>query len=359
VVTQASFVYVVSGSSAPQGFVRTGGSTTIGPRRIDLILSERAVLLLTALWIVGVLAFALRIGLGSLQLARLLRRSSLLASREGIRIFESPDIGVPLAIGFTRPSIVVPAALGTELGEEFECIVLHESAHIRRGDAYMNACNRALQALLFFNPGVLLLLRAIAFEREAACDDWAVARSHDLAKYTTSLASFAIRGSNAGVIGAFTTSGFGRATIARINRLEDKRRNGAITPSSYPIGGFGLVLFTIALIVHAFMPAIAFASQAPLASDTIASTTCHSSEIRYLSGPAPRPTAHVPDGLRTLVRVQVSVSGKALKTSLFKTSGNPSFDRAVIDAATKGTYSPQMLNCEPLAGTYMFEAKTG
>ena len=350
--------HAVERSSAAKDIASGGLASAV--RRIDVPLDDRAVLMLTGAWIIGVLGFTLRIGTASLQLVRLTRRSERLADRGGVRIYASRDIGVPLAIGFAMPSVIVPTALAADAGEEFECILLHELAHVRRGDAWANACERALHALLFFSPPVLLTLRAIALEREAACDDWAVAQSRDLDAYTRSLASFAVWGAGGGSL-ACGASGFGRATVNRIQRLEDARRNGAISLSHYALGGFTLMLAIIALTLASFAPAIAFGPQTSntpqtLATPAVVPTNACSHLARYLGGPPPETS--LPPGFKAQVLVRVSPSGKVLGTTVSKSSGNAGFDRAVIVAAQKGTYAPEVQNCKPVTATYMFDAET-
>lgn len=333
----------------------SGGLGMAAARRIDVTLGDSAVLTLAAAWIVGVLTFTVRIGAGSLQIRRLKGRSTRLADRGGVGVYASPDIIVPFAIGFTMPSVIVPTALAAEAGQEFECIVLHELAHLRRGDVWVNAYERALHAVLFFNPAMLLVLRAIAIEREAACDDWAALQSRDLDTYVRSLASFAVWGADASAVAACGASGFGRATVARIQRLEDARRNGAIALSQYALGGFALVLATIALTLQSFAPAIAFAPPTSIAPAIVASAAC-SHLVRYLAGPPPETS--LPPGFKAQVLVRVSPSGKVVSATVFKRSGNASFDRAVVTAAKKGTYTPEMQNCKPVTGTYVFLATT-
>ncbi len=344
--------HAVPGSAAAstRGFVAVAA-----PRRIDVILGDRAVDVLIAAWIGGFLAFTLRLGVASLQLARLARRSTRLPDRAGVRVYASPDVGVPLATGFAVPSVIVPTALAAQGGEEFECIVLHELAHVRRGDAWVNACERALHAFLFFNPAVLIVLRAIALEREAACDDRAAAQSRDLETYTRSLASFALRRARGGSVAACGASGFGRATLTRIRRLEDARRNGAITLSHDALGGFTLMLLALALTLQSFAPAIAFAPQPSIKPIIVASTAC-SKPARYLTGPPPQVAR--PVGLKAQALVHLSPSGQVMSTAISKSSGNAAFDRAVLDAAKKGTYAPEVQNCKPVTGTYLFEAET-
>lgn len=95
--------HAVERSSAAKDIASGGLASAV--RRIDVPLDDRAVLMLTGAWIIGVLGFTLRIGTASLQLVRLTRRSERLADRGGVRIYASPDIGVPLAIGFAMPSV--------------------------------------------------------------------------------------------------------------------------------------------------------------------------------------------------------------------------------------------------------------
>ncbi len=184
----------VTGHS-PTSVVPADNSPTPG-HRIDVVLSDRAVLMFIGAWVIGVFVLSLRVGLGSLQLQRLVRRSKRLADYHGVRLYASTDVVVPLAFGFATPSMMVPTALAADPGEDGECVLLHELAHVRRHDAWANACERILHTLFFFNPAVSLMLRAIALEREAACDDWAVAHSQDIDTYTRSLAAFAVRGVN-------------------------------------------------------------------------------------------------------------------------------------------------------------------
>lgn len=324
-------------------------------RRIDVPLSDRAVFVLTAGWLTGVLAFTLRIVASSLQLARLRRRSKRLADRGCVRVYASPDIRVPLAIGFAVPSIIVPTALAAEGDEQYECIMLHELAHVRRGDAWANAYERLLHAFLFFNPAVLVMTRAIALEREAACDDRAVAESRDLGTYTQSLASFAVWGAEAASVAACGASEFGRATVTRIQRLEDARHNGAVTLSHYALGGFTVVLIILALALASFTPAIAFGPQTSVTPAIVASTAC-SQLVRYVGGPPPK--AFLPPGLKAQVLVRVSPAGKVMGASTFKPSGSAGFDAAALAAAKKGSYSSELRDCKPVAGTYIFEADT-
>ena len=324
VIAHAAAVDVAAAAPFTQhGVARADDAAIAGPRRIEVALSDRVAIVLGAAWIAGVLSFALRLAAGSLQLARLVRRSIRLADRGGVHLYASPDISVPLAYGLAAPSVVVPVALAANAGEEFECIVLHELAHVRRRDAWSNACERVLQTFLFFNPAVVLVLRAIALERESACDDWAVAHSPDLDAYTRSLASFAVRGAGAKSVAACGVTGFGGATVTRIRRLEDAHRNGAVTLSKFALGGFTIVLLFLTLTLVSFAPAIAFAPQTPAADAVIASAGCHHQALRL-------PPGHHMKNFDVKVDLRRSPTGRVTDATVVKSSGDPEFDRALV-----------------------------
>jgi len=94
------------------------------------------------------------------------RRVSLAASRE---------VTMPLAAGLRRAVVIIPHRLVGELSEaEFEQVLLHELAHIRRYDDWTNLFQKLAEALLFFHPAVLWVCARLNLEREIACDDWVV-----------------------------------------------------------------------------------------------------------------------------------------------------------------------------------------
>ncbi len=77
--------------------------------------------------------------------------------------------------------ILVPDRLLEELApDDIDSIVLHELAHLRRGDDWINAVERIAQAALFFSPGILWLVSQLDLEREVACDDWVLQQNKAL-----------------------------------------------------------------------------------------------------------------------------------------------------------------------------------
>ncbi|MBN1867434.1 tetratricopeptide repeat protein [Candidatus Sumerlaeota bacterium] len=100
------------------------------------------------------------------------RRVRLLEARE-----PSPTAG-PALFGVARPRIVLPRTMiETWSLDELRAVLLHELAHVRRGDLPVNWIQIAVQTVYFFHPLVWLVNACIRRERESACDDLAIRHS--------------------------------------------------------------------------------------------------------------------------------------------------------------------------------------
>jgi beta-lactamase regulating signal transducer with metallopeptidase domain len=104
----------------------------------------------------------------------------------------SPRLHAPAAIGFFRPSVILPTWL-TEIGAaaELNHAILHELAHLRRRDDWTNLAQKVVKAVLFFHPGVWWIERKLSLDREMACDDAVLAQSASAQVYAQSLARVA------------------------------------------------------------------------------------------------------------------------------------------------------------------------
>ena len=91
----------------------------------------------------------------------------------------SPQVTSPAVGGLLRPTIVMPPDLDDGLtAKQLNWILLHELAHIRRGDLWVVLIQRVVGAAFFFHPAVHLVNWAIDQLREYACDDVALAAAH-------------------------------------------------------------------------------------------------------------------------------------------------------------------------------------
>jgi len=107
-----------------------------------------------------------------------------------VRFLKSLRVSVPVVVGWLRPVILIPvAALVGLTPQQLDALILHELAHIRRHDAFINALLLAAETVLFYHPAVWWVSRRIRIERENCCDDLAVARCGDAELYVEALAS--------------------------------------------------------------------------------------------------------------------------------------------------------------------------
>jgi hypothetical protein len=85
--------------------------------------------------------------------------------------------------------ILLPSDLVQELdASDLDRILLHELAHVRRADDWVNLFERIAQALFFFSPGIYWISRQMDLEREVACDDWVLEQSTENVPYARCLA---------------------------------------------------------------------------------------------------------------------------------------------------------------------------
>jgi beta-lactamase regulating signal transducer with metallopeptidase domain/predicted SpoU family rRNA methylase len=103
------------------------------------------------------------------------RLASLFGIKRPVQAFTSGQVVMPMTIGSLKPLIIMPADLAEDLSQsEFESVVAHELAHIKRWDYLTNMLQRVVQSYLFFHPAVWFICKQLTIERELACDDWAV-----------------------------------------------------------------------------------------------------------------------------------------------------------------------------------------
>jgi beta-lactamase regulating signal transducer with metallopeptidase domain len=165
-------------------------------------------------WVVVTLLLLGRVAFSWFTLSRRRKRSTPAAEelqdlasyvgRGPIRVATSNEVDTPLAIGLGRPSILIPQSYSTSLTkEELKQIVLHETAHIARGDDLTLLFQRVVEAILPWHPAVRWIGRKLDVEREIACDDRVVALTQRAREYARCLTRVAELGGET----ALTTPG--------------------------------------------------------------------------------------------------------------------------------------------------------
>ncbi len=108
--------------------------------------------------------------------------------KRAVQMLESALVEVPTVVGWLRPVILLPASILAEMPvEQLEAILAHELAHIRRNDFLLNLLQTVIETLLFYHPAVWWVSHRIRVEREACCDEAAVAGCGDRLLYARAL----------------------------------------------------------------------------------------------------------------------------------------------------------------------------
>ncbi|HEX3599987.1 MAG TPA: M56 family metallopeptidase, partial [Lacipirellulaceae bacterium] len=96
--------------------------------------------------------------------------------RRACRILQFDGVSQPAIMGVLRPTLLLPAS-GVELeDEQLRMVMLHELAHVRRGDIAVNWALVAIRAIQWWNPVYWLAASRMCSLREQACDAFVVRR---------------------------------------------------------------------------------------------------------------------------------------------------------------------------------------
>lgn len=139
-------------------------------------------MILLALWSALVLVRLISLARGWNTLRRWKRQAHALyklplprAALQGIQVRQSGHVSVPMVVGIVRPCILLPAGIGGRLTRrQLALVLLHEIAHVRRGDSRLQFVQRLIEAVYFYNPFVRAMSRRVEQERECSCDDRAI-----------------------------------------------------------------------------------------------------------------------------------------------------------------------------------------
>ena len=162
-------------------------------------------ILLAAAWFLGssVLATRLLIGWRSVRQLRLsacpadthaMEDCRRLAARMGVRapqLLRSGFAASPLLMGILRPVVVLPEEENIQANDQE--VLVHELAHLARGDQAWSLVGHIGAALLFYQPLMWLLVRRMMLAAEEVCDDYVLDLGFDRPVYAGRLVDVAER----------------------------------------------------------------------------------------------------------------------------------------------------------------------
>src|SRR5207253_6406033 len=89
-----------------------------------------------------------------------------------VRILCSASVAVPITVGVSNPSIILPERLLRDVDEEvLTSAIGHELVHVARRDYLTNLIYELIYVPLSFHPAAALLRRRIKQTRELCCDE--------------------------------------------------------------------------------------------------------------------------------------------------------------------------------------------
>ncbi|HTE44053.1 MAG TPA: M56 family metallopeptidase [Gemmatimonadaceae bacterium] len=224
-----------------------------------------------ALWIIGCVALLVRHAAGFVGATRLARRASVATDDETTRAFArinavggvrrevrlrySAEVRTPITFGVAKPYVLLPIEARSWSIERCRAVLVHETAHIARGDWLSQAIGRLACDLFWFHPLVWRAFTHLRDEAEQAADDCVLGSGMPACDYATHLLELARRTSSARphlvAIGIVSTNDLERRFVA----MFDIKRSRTIVRSR----------------VRAITTSVALAMVCPLASVRVAS----------------------------------------------------------------------------------------
>jgi beta-lactamase regulating signal transducer with metallopeptidase domain len=159
------------------------------------------------IWLAGALALLGALGLALIRVRWQEQRSrpvtdeawtALLAQvraelgiRRPVSLVVGDDRAMPMTWGWRRPVVLLPAGSAAWPEGRRRAVLLHELAHIARGDFPTQLAAEIVRALYWLNPLVWMAARKLRMESEHACDDQVLAAGAQASDYAGDLLDIA------------------------------------------------------------------------------------------------------------------------------------------------------------------------
>lgn len=280
------------------------------------------------------------------------------AARFGIgcvEILTSARVFSPVTIGLRRRLIVLPAGMISDLANaDFQTILAHECAHIRRRDFLRNLMYEALALPVSYHPLLAVTRERLMETREIVCDQMGaeIAGQRQYARSLLRLASVLTVGapfSTPHTIGIFDTNILERRLMNLTDRRTELRgvRRAIILAACV---GFGAAACASALALRMNVNALPQASKHPPAHPNAPiAVKAGVMASQRISGPMPVYPAEAKKARiqgTVLIDVVISKDGSVLSPEV--TSGPKELRESAVDAVRQWKYKPFLLNGEPV-----------
>lgn len=160
-----------------------------------------------AIWMIGACAVLMRLLLGIAKVRRIMNQaqvitepdwmaslwhlSSELQLSRKVMLYRGDQIKLPMTWGLWRSAVLLPSDCLNWSDDVRELVLLHELAHIKRGDCVTQLLGQLACAAYWFNPLVWTAARKLRVERELACDDYVLSVGAKASDYASCLVEIA------------------------------------------------------------------------------------------------------------------------------------------------------------------------
>jgi beta-lactamase regulating signal transducer with metallopeptidase domain len=231
----------------------------ITPGKPQITIPQSFAIGIALVWLLAAIGRAIILARNMCELASIRRDATLWSTANAHPVLVSDRVGVPIAVGFLKPAVILPHDVVGELdADALETVVIHEIAHLQRHDVWTNAWARIAEALVVLNPVAWFVMRRIATEREIACDDWVVARTGAGDAFAQILATLANGSPRRMPIGAPSAIGSPHSVVVRIERLLDAAPR-RLRLSISALGGALVFFAALAILLQTVSPVLAYA----------------------------------------------------------------------------------------------------
>jgi beta-lactamase regulating signal transducer with metallopeptidase domain len=224
-------------------------------------------------WLMGALGIFARFVAGTLAVSRLARRSERvddgrwlalaqrIASGLGVArpmtLLRSGRFGVPVTWGVVYPIVLLPDDADEWTEQRRRYVLVHETAHVKRVDAFTQLLAQLGLAAFWFDPFVWIAAHRMRVEREHACDDYVLREGTPASTYAADLLAMvrALGGRGHAAQPAFAALAMARPADLEERMhaiLDPKQDRGPLTRGSALALALGVMLLVLPLA--AFTP---------------------------------------------------------------------------------------------------------
>ncbi|MGP0067454.1 MAG: M56 family metallopeptidase, partial [Isosphaeraceae bacterium] len=203
-----------------------------------------------------------RLGVGLWGIARLRARSLPIVDREledtieivraelsctrRVEARELVGLSTPAMIGWRRPLLLLPGDWREWRADERRAVVVHELAHVLRGDFLSGLLAQFGLAMHFYHPLAHWLAARLRLEQELAADAWGARLSGGKPSYLATLARMALRRDSRAM--TWPARAFLPSHGTFVRRIEMLRNAKHIRPGSLPIAARVLTVGALATL---------------------------------------------------------------------------------------------------------------